>query len=407
MKNKPERKPLYRKFLSWITAISLLASSFTYASQNPEDERYGNHNSSAILLNIGHGQRDNAYENRNKLIKQVTSTEDIQVFSDSGSYEVINKQDNHYYLLQIHKELIKNWIPLSAKTFIGEIENIYSKWLLSHISTKEMAVTELIAPTQKFLSLLGTGILESFSDVIVEEKRRYQAALSDNKLNETEKHAQNIGKIFQNANLFGLLTSGPAIVGIRAIKPIMITCGYNQELYTSLDDYYRMLCRGAPLKHLCFLSDEFSIAEGHVRNALLISGISFFTCGLNYLFIKGPLKFDNIFEGIAVASTIETAFSLGGYLFIYYFQEDFKKYKIFNANFDISVLIKIFERGIPLFFKRLADIVFPFVYTQLIIPDNSNSLAALSLSSQLLLPSTILVHSIGRSTNLTRVAFKG
>ena len=212
-----------------------------------------------------------------------------------------------------------------------------------------------------------------------------------------------MGKIFQSAALMSLLSSVPVIIGMRSVKPIMTSWGSNKDLYTSVDDYYRIFSCCVPLRNLYTLSENFSIAEGHVGNTTWISSISLLSCGLISLFVRGPdaFKFSNVFEGLAVASFIEAVASICGYLAIFRSQKDFEKYDIFDSSIDWDVSLKILKKSSPIFLKKIASAITPLVYTYFIIPDKPDSLAALSLISQILLPLDIITNSIGKSLNIS------
>lgn len=302
--------------------------------------------------------------------------------------------------LAVHSDLFRNWALVAATKVIETSEFIYARWALSQISPREMAVSELIIPSQKVLTLAGIGLLESAEDFVAEERRKYEVALSGNAIAEAEMHAHAIGMIFRSANIIGIIACVPVMTGMRLIRPIMISYGYNPDLYDPVDEYYRIFSLCVPLRHLYFLSENFSIAEGHVKNALLISSISFLTSGLNYLFIRGPLKFDNVFEGMAVASIIEAALSVGGYLAIYRLHNDFKKYEIFNTSINSDILVKILKKGTPLLIKRVLGAITPLIFTQFIVPDKPEILSALALTTQIFLPSNIILYSVGKTLNI-------
>lgn len=297
--------------------------------------------------------------------------------------------------------LFQNWIPIATTKFIPMSAFIYSRWTLSQISSREMAIGALIVPFENILMAAPMGLLGAVEDLVSEERRKHETALTSQDRITAQVHAQNMGTILRNAHLIGLLTSVPVIIGTRLIKPIMLSCGYNPDLYGAIDDYFRIFVLGVPFQQFCSASEHFFLAGGHLKNAIAMSCMSLLSCGLNYLFVAGPLKLENVFEGIALASVVGTGINFGGYLAVYGFHKAFKNYHIFRPSVDPAFLMTIFKRGAPLALKRFLEPIAPLIYTQLILPDKPEMLAAAALMSQIFLPSVIITSSIGEAANIS------
>lgn len=69
----------------------------------------------------------------------------------------------------------------------------------------------------------------------------------------------------------------------------MIRLGYSDELYEQVGAFNNFYSMCVPLLHFSFVSENFMIAEGKQRNALLMAGLTLLLSSVDYAFISCPL----------------------------------------------------------------------------------------------------------------------
>lgn len=295
---------------------------------------------------------------------------------------------------------LPDWSPIAGIRFMGLSQTIYINWALSHLSPTDLAVAELKGPSQDFFYTIGVGGVYAMEDLVAEEQGLLSIAKERRDESAVLLHQSITGDIFRTANTIELLSSIPVIILLKGLAPSMIRFGYNADLYNSVGVFNQFYALCTPLFHLSFVAENFTIAEGKPSNALIMSGLTLLLCTVDYGFIGGPFRTDNVFYGLGISETVKAIVYTTGFYTLFKASSRYQHYRMFEFGFDMEIAKRLLTRSVPIFFQKLLMGLSPVVLVQLILPDKEEFLAANALFSQYFLIGQIFERAIGKWLNL-------
>lgn len=302
-------------------------------------------------------------------------------------------------IVKANTELIKSWVPLSLGKILSRSGFIHARLKFNSKNAVSMAASELLFPAQKLITLTGVSWVESIEDHIAHERGLMERGFTEGIEDSVRIHAENIGDIVNTAAGASIAATVPVVLLMYGFTGFLNLYGYNEEISGPIKEYFSTVMFGVPIRHVCFVYNNFLITQGYVKSALSVTAISFLTPLLNEYFMS--LSPEKPMNGMAYASIGEACLMLTSYTSIFLLNRDFDKFRLFKPRFSLSQLSKIANGGLPIMLKRVFEAASPFIFIQFIIPDDKNILASRSLTGQILTYSALAITMVAKAINIT------
>ncbi len=235
--------------------------------------------------------------------------------------------ESTYNLAHAIKEVAKSAIPFSAGGLVSVAGDFICVIFLSKVNLETLSASALMTTTQK--AIINTGIASLFSTGILIG-------------NEYGTNDAEIGKLFQQSLVQGLILSVPSIGITYFIAPILQLLGQEREISLIVQEYFRAYAWGVPATFWMSSAQQLVIGisrPGLSFNLALINTL--LKTGFAYCFILGNYGFPRLgAAGFGYANTIAAWVTIvvAG---LFFTMPQFKKIGIFKSSCGNDALKKL------------------------------------------------------------------
>ncbi len=291
-------------------------------------------------------------------------------------------------------QIIKNtWrliLPISTARLITMITSFVGILIIARISQDVLAASALISSTQAFLFFSGYSLLFSVSAMVGQAfgGKRYEE----------------IGSIFQQALLYGMLVSLPIMLIQGFIGPILLLLKQTPSIASIVQDYFIYYLWGNPAMAGAIVCQQFLLAVNQRRFVFLMSSFNLIVAvGSAWVLVNGLWGFPKVgVGGLGLAYAIQLWLTFGIYFYYCYSQQEFAHYSLFTCRVHrtFHLLKKLFSIGWPITVQSSADLLSFFLLSIFAGWLGTDALAAQQIVTQYFVLLCVPVFAIAQASTI-------
>lgn len=289
--------------------------------------------------------------------------------------------------------IINTWrliLPLSTSRLIVMITSFTGILIIAQLGKTVLAASALISSVQAFLFFAGFSLLFSVSAMV---GHAYGG-----------KRHEEVGSIFQQALLFGLLVSTPMIIIQWNIGHILLLFGQEAHICNLIQDYFRYYSLGTPALACSLVCQQFVLAVNKRRLVFLLSIFSLIiSVGFALALVNGYAGLPKMgIAGLGLAYSIQSWLVLLIYIYYCYTEPEFSVYALFSwrIHHTFHFLKQLFHIGWPITIQTSSDVLAFFLFTVLSGWLGDNALAAQQIANQYFFLLCVPIFAIAQASTI-------
>lgn len=288
------------------------------------------------------------------------------------------------------KQIIQNtWrliLPISASRLLIMLTSFSGILIIAQISQQVLAASAFISSFQAFLFFCGFSLLFSVSAMVGHAfgGKRYEE----------------IGSIFQQALLFGVLVSIPVIIVMLNIGKILILLNQTPQIASIVQSYFNFYCISVPAIAGTVVCQQLILAVNKRKLVFFMSFINLFVAVTSAWFLVDFLHIG--VAGLSIAYSIQIWLALIIYLAYCYIEPSFKHYQLFSWRIrqTFHLLKQLFHIGWPITVQTSSDLL-GFVLMNIFVGWlGTESLAAQQIVSQYFMLLCVPILAISQASTI-------
>lgn len=245
--------------------------------------------------------------------------------------------------------LLHTWrliVPISMSRLIMLITGFIGTLIIARLSSEILAASSLISSIQAFFFFCGVSLLFSVSAMV-------SHAFGG-------KRHEEVGGIFQQALLFGVLLSIPIMIIEWNIGAILIALGQAPRIAVIVQEYFRWYLWAVPAVAMIICCQQVLLAVNKRQFVFYMSIFALIVAvGLAWILVD---YFHVGVAGLAIAYVIQSWLALVVYFYYFHAEKSFAAYQLFIWRFKntFHLLKQLIQIGWPIMVQNTVDL-FTFV----------------------------------------------